>query len=76
MTEKQVSLLTKFASENGICTFTLTCMFYIAAKEAAKPEIIRDYGIIACQELRELGDEMNSVQKKWFYQIQQGVPYV
>lgn len=69
MTEKQLALLTKFASENGICTFTLTNVFHIAAKEAAKADIIRDYGIIACAELRELGDKMDNVQIGWFYQI-------
>lgn len=69
MTEQQVAKLTKFASENGICTFTLTCMFHIAAREASKADIIRDYGIIACEELRRLGDEMDNKQIKWFYQI-------
>lgn len=69
MTEKQVQMLTKFASENGICMFTLTNIFHIAAKEAAKADIIRDYGIIVCEELRQLENEMNNTQVKWFYQI-------
>lgn len=69
MTEEQVSKLIKFASANGICTFTLTNVFHIAAKEAAKADIIRDYGIIVCEELRKLENEMNNAQIQWFYQI-------
>lgn len=69
MTEQQVSKLNKFASENGICTFTLTNIFHIAAKEANKEQISRDYGIIVCEELRRLGDEMDNKQIQWFYQI-------
>lgn len=69
MTESQLNQLTKFASENGICTFTLTCVFHIATKEAAKADIVRDYGIIVCEELRRLGDEMDNKQIGWFYQI-------
>lgn len=69
MTEQQIAKLTKFASENGICMFTLTNIFHIAAKEAAKADIIRDYGTIVCEELRQLENEMNNTQVKWFYQI-------
>ena len=69
MTEKQVALLTEFAAANGICMFTLTCIFHIAIKESRKEEISRDYGIIVCEELRKLGDEMDNKQIGLTYQI-------
>lgn len=69
MTEKQLNQLTEFAAANGICTFTLTCIFHIAAKEAAKADIVRDYGIIVCEELRRLGEEMDNKQIGFCYQI-------